>query len=526
MKIFLKLFHCLFLILLLVSSQSFAKYGLNILDKNEYKNLPKTEKYRSFLPSQSDLSEYMPPVGHQGFVGSCAAWSTNYAARSYYQLYLDESGIIFSPSFVYDYLNKESNCSNGLFLNEVLDFMKYTGSISIDDYPIRQESCILLPQFNSLLDKAKKYKIYDWIALPYDESGLILDNIKGLVHDRHPVVIGALASDQYDSIQKGEIFYGINLPEPLNQIKELPEGVYGHAMIVVGYDDQKSAFKVMNSWGNKWGDDGYFWFDYDSFKNNVPEAYMIVATKPKDQKESKVTPKPAPKPEPEVKSDNTEGLKSPDDMIQVVSNLLLEYECTLVKPVINGNELSLLGFIRDEAGLKKLISQIKTYFIDLKINTSQLFIAPWPTCEMAITAFGASVKSIEKDNLDIQPIKDVFKNKDLLDASINFKKPSGYLNVFYLQADGSAVQVIKDQKINSQNLSLSKLRNEDELIISGPFGSEAMVAIQTPEKDLINLSDDILEDRNFLTQLRIKLFNLIENNQLLSIAPTFLETVE
>ena len=40
----------------------------------------------------------------------------------------------------------------------------------------------------------------------------------------------------------------------------------GHAMLVVGYDDDMNAFKVVNSWGKEWGNDGFVWIDYKAFK--------------------------------------------------------------------------------------------------------------------------------------------------------------------------------------------------------------------------------------------------------------------
>ncbi len=33
----------------------------------------------------------------------------------------------------------------------------------------------------------------------------------------------------------------------------------GHAMVIVGYDDKQGAFKLLNSWGEVWGDQGYGW---------------------------------------------------------------------------------------------------------------------------------------------------------------------------------------------------------------------------------------------------------------------------
>ena len=47
-------------------------------------------------------------------------------------------------------------------------------------------------------------------------------------------------------------------------------------MVVVGYADQLKAFKVLNSWGTKWGDRGYAWIDYAAFQNLTLEGYVTI----------------------------------------------------------------------------------------------------------------------------------------------------------------------------------------------------------------------------------------------------------
>jgi C1A family cysteine protease len=37
----------------------------------------------------------------------------------------------------------------------------------------------------------------------------------------------------------------------------------GHAVMAVMYDDIKKVFGCRNSWGDKWGDKGYFYLPYD-----------------------------------------------------------------------------------------------------------------------------------------------------------------------------------------------------------------------------------------------------------------------
>jgi Papain family cysteine protease len=60
----------------------------------------------------------------------------------------------------------------------------------------------------------------------------------------------------------------------------------GHAVVVVGYDDSRGgigAFRILNSWADNWGEEGYFWMSYTLFRQIVREAYMaqdIVAEHP------------------------------------------------------------------------------------------------------------------------------------------------------------------------------------------------------------------------------------------------------
>ena len=37
----------------------------------------------------------------------------------------------------------------------------------------------------------------------------------------------------------------------------------GHAIVIVGYDEEKRLFTFRNSWGEDWGDKGYGYLPYD-----------------------------------------------------------------------------------------------------------------------------------------------------------------------------------------------------------------------------------------------------------------------
>lgn len=99
-----------------------------------------------------------------------------------------------------------------------------------------------------------------------DTSGKALLSGKGLldVTKRHlaagiPTTIDfPLYADMiHDSLESGEVAY------PARTRKGKPVG--NHAVMLAGYDDTRmgGAFRILNSWGTKWGDSGLGWLSYE-----------------------------------------------------------------------------------------------------------------------------------------------------------------------------------------------------------------------------------------------------------------------
>ncbi len=55
-------------------------------------------------------------------------------------------------------------------------------------------------------------------------------------------------------------------------------GQSNHSVIIVGWDDTKSAWLIKNSWGTDWGEDGYMWIKYRSCNIGI-NAMWILANK-------------------------------------------------------------------------------------------------------------------------------------------------------------------------------------------------------------------------------------------------------
>ncbi|GAA6205835.1 C1 family peptidase [Thalassotalea sp. SU-HH00458] len=82
------------------------------------------------------------------------------------------------------------------------------------------------------------------------------------------------------ALSKGlPVIFGMNVPKSFYAIGE--DGVMtmpcptearlgGHALLAVGYDDDKKVFIVRNSWGDEFGDKGYCYMPYEFFTSGYP----------------------------------------------------------------------------------------------------------------------------------------------------------------------------------------------------------------------------------------------------------------
>nr|WP_243455289.1 C1 family peptidase [Meiothermus sp. CFH 77666] len=83
-----------------------------------------------------------------------------------------------------------------------------------------------------------------------------------------------------------EVAFGVGLPDRggsiMNGLWKPGDKTWGdHAMLMVGYDDSKQAFRVKNSWGSGWNEGGYVWMSYEFVtKGKVYEAASILSVIP------------------------------------------------------------------------------------------------------------------------------------------------------------------------------------------------------------------------------------------------------
>lgn len=127
--------------------------------------------------------------------------------------------------------------------------------------PYTDGNCSLQPN-SEQISNALNYKINNFKRIT--ESDFKPSKINNLLMQNEPIIIGLRVYSNFVNARTGFVYDTI-------------EGTYkgNHAVVICGFDDNKNAYRVINSWGTNWGDRGYFWLDYDFMKDIVFEAYII-----------------------------------------------------------------------------------------------------------------------------------------------------------------------------------------------------------------------------------------------------------
>ncbi|NJK86153.1 MAG: C1 family peptidase [Bacteroidales bacterium] len=266
----------LFLLLptfLLTHSQKFST-GLKLASPKEMAGIPMASLPLSDmeLPDSIDLSEKMPPAGCQGKQLSCVAWSVAYAVKSYQEKieegnsYVKNETInpeaVFSPSFIYNQINKGED--NGSMFIDALNLVSQQGVPKFSVMPYNEDDYLTKPE-RWQSEQAKNYKIDYWRQVNIRD----VKEVKAQLYAGHPVMIGILVDNEF--YREGFKNYNDSL-----YIWETKKGsnTTAHAMVIVGYDDKNQMFKVLNSWGTRWGNNGYVWIKYDLFLEQAREGFV------------------------------------------------------------------------------------------------------------------------------------------------------------------------------------------------------------------------------------------------------------
>lgn len=257
---------------------------INEESDNRYENLPRQPDFNEGGKAEDkvlagvtewSLKAYCPQPRHQGSTGNCVGWSVGYAALTIQQAIANnwkgQTDLItenaFSPMFIYNQI-KIADCQQGAYIDAAMKLLQQKGDVLATDFDKSINDCTVMPTSEDLVTAAQN-KIADFRTLfSYQASQQIkVNKVKLSLVQNRPVVIGINLLNNFARLRHKDAFWNPAIGDQ--------ERFGGHALVVVGFDDSRGAFEVMNSWGETWGNKGFMWVRYEDFANYVHYGFQM-----------------------------------------------------------------------------------------------------------------------------------------------------------------------------------------------------------------------------------------------------------
>lgn len=247
--------------------------GMLFSSNSDIESLPSIETLNLLQPVQVKSSGTLPssfeievptPI-NQNYYNNCVANAVGFGMMSV--LFKNVEGHNdfngddrkFSPFYIWNQLNL-GGINKGIKIVSALKLVIKQGCCKLSDMPLTtlpSTNPSYLAQTNAANYKLSVYKF----------DGFNINTFKYYLVNGYPLVIGIQIDNafmsksykQFEIASKGRYVWK----------KYFDSSYSAHSMLICGYDDEIHAFKVMNSWGDNWANNGFFWIDYDFFETTL-----------------------------------------------------------------------------------------------------------------------------------------------------------------------------------------------------------------------------------------------------------------
>lgn len=207
--------------------------------------------WKNRTPVKIDLRHKDVPIFDQGGEGSCTA----NAGADVYDFLLKQRGIEFEGSrnflyYVERMIDGDITADLGSSMHTVAKVLIHYGICEEKLWPYNEFTLFMDPTIKCWRS-AHNHRITSSVELK------TLDDMKTCLIQGSPFMFGIMIYQSFMDTIDG----WIQIPQPDEEL------LGGHALVVMGYIEEKKVFICRNSWSTSWGDKGYLYLPYEYMMN-------------------------------------------------------------------------------------------------------------------------------------------------------------------------------------------------------------------------------------------------------------------
>ncbi|NCO39312.1 MAG: C1 family peptidase [Armatimonadetes bacterium] len=239
------------------------RLGLRLAPDEVYSRFIPALPPKAATPDTVVLTNDLPTPASQGRQGSCTAWATGFALKSYQEEQerrwgLSDSRHLFSPAYLYNQIN--GGVDAGSCIHDALNLLTEQGCVSLATMPYSDRDYRTQPS-QAARTEAQQYRLLSWAKLDRIDDA----TFQGHLAQGQAVMLGIEVYDNFYRFKGSQVLQG--------QAGNL---LGYHAIALVGYDRNRTAYLLQNSWGTDWGDKGRVWIEQGTLVKLTRQAYVAT----------------------------------------------------------------------------------------------------------------------------------------------------------------------------------------------------------------------------------------------------------
>ncbi len=219
-------------------------------------------------PSQRAFNWYdkkmMTDVRYQGTCGSCWAFTSLAVFEGCFKI-MNDVELDLSEQHLLDCAEdsrgRDAGSCNGGWYGNVFDYLTRNSTVEEKYAPYRGKT-------NSCRQtKNTGQKIVAWGYVENDAGIPTVSDMKKALSKHGPIAACVKVTPAFQAYVGG-IFD--------EHVRVRGERDINHGIVIVGWDDSKKAYLIKNSWGERWGKNGYMWIEYGCNNIGYGAAWITV----------------------------------------------------------------------------------------------------------------------------------------------------------------------------------------------------------------------------------------------------------